>query len=83
MACSACNKRKIVRTNSNLLKLSNTAYQNEDFMVVYYIGPSSTVIGSSTNINYGVRVTGAQMLVHKDDYNDALSAGLYSLEEVG
>ena len=69
MACSACSKRKIVRQNQRLVTVSSRTFNDFDFRRVVYTGESGQVVGVYTEINYGVRTTGDQMLVHNDDFN--------------
>ncbi|MCB1711057.1 MAG: hypothetical protein KDH96_00825 [Candidatus Riesia sp.] len=69
MACSSCNKRMIIRAQpKQLIKVADFTYNNDDFIVVTYMGETGDVVGFATEIKYGHRVTNSTMLVHKDDY---------------
>lgn len=72
MPCKSCGGRSI-RTTPLTFAVQHTmqAYKDADFKTVYYIGNSpDPIVGSFTNIRYGVRNYGEKMLLHINDFNE-------------
>lgn len=64
--CSKGINSKIRRTKT-ISQQSNTVFSKPYFETKIYTGEDNEVVGESTGINYGYRVTNEPILIHVDD----------------